>query len=88
VEWFGKLLEERLSVLRDDLALRLRGSPSEALAWFELQAKEITVMASFGDDKGVTASRLDALRRQLAGGLEDEQAVAVPPGRAHWTIGP
>jgi len=65
LEWFRKLLDDRLGALQEELTIRLAGSPSEALAWFELQAKQISSMAAFWDDHGHTAERLDELRRGL-----------------------
>lgn len=47
---------------QEDLAIRLAGSPSEALAWLEPQAKEISAMASFWEDDGCIAARLDEVR--------------------------
>jgi hypothetical protein len=65
MKWFQKLLDERLSVLEEDFMTLHGVSPTEARAWFELQAKEIAAMAFFWDDGGLTAARLDEFRWRL-----------------------
>jgi len=78
MKWFQKLLDERLSVLEEDFTV-LRGvSPTEARAWFELQAKEIAGMAFFWDDDGLTAARLDEFRWRLIHADPSEPASPAP----------
>lgn len=78
MQWFRKLLDERLRVLEEDFIVRRGASPTEARAWFELQAKEIAAMAFLWDDSGYTAAQLDEFRRRMAEGNPSESAPSAP----------
>lgn len=76
MNWFQKLLDERFIVLEEDFnfVVRRGASPTEARAWFELQAKEIAAMASFWDDDDRTVAKLDEFRRRLMEGDPSKSA--------------